>query len=357
MRTPEEQIAESIPEFFFIWDLKKNKIIYLTDSFDKVSTQPKQKESLEEIRGIIAEEETEKFNKAFSAIEQGEYFQDIEMRTANVFNGTKWINMKTYPVNIENGEILNVAGQFLDITDKKKRQEKIERQSEEIEDILHILAHDIRGPLGNILNIARAQKSTSDSDFDVIRNFAVLIEKIADNTLYMMENMIETVKVTSKGFRIEPTTVILQNFFDNILTSYRNSLHEKQINLKKHYPDQDVIVEIDEIKFRLVIQNLITNAIKFTPNGGTISLNLTTEDDQVVIEVQDTGIGISNKNLEQIFTKFSPVRKDGVRGEKSFGLGLSISKKIVELHKGTIEVESEVGNGTTFSLRLPGIRK
>lgn len=357
MRTPEKQIAESIPEFFFIWNLRKNKIIYLTDSFDKISTQPKQEETLEEIRGIIAVEETEKFNKAFSDLEQGKYFQDIELKTANVFNGTKWINMKTYPVNIENGEIVNVAGQFIDITDKKQRQERIERQSEEIEDILHILAHDIRGPLGNILNIARAQKFTSDSDIDAIRNYAVLIEKIADNTLYMMENMIETVKITSKGFRIEPSTVHLQNFFDNILSSYRNSLHEKQINLKTNYPDQDVTAEIDEIKFRLVIQNLITNAIKFTPNNGSIRLNLHTEDDHVVIEVQDTGVGISKENLNEIFTKFSPVRKDGVRGEKSFGLGLSISKKIVELHGGKIDVHSEPGKGATFTIRLPGIRK
>ncbi len=353
MNSLEKQITETIPEFFFIWDLNNNKIVHLTDTFDKISRNPKKKENLEEIKGIIADEEKEKFDQAFHKIKQGNYFQDLELKTSNVFNSTKWINMKTYPVKVNEGSVTNVAGQFLDITEKKQRQEKIKKQSEDIEDILHILAHDIRGPLGNILNIARAQKGRDSDEMELIRNFSVLIEKIAGNTIEMMESMIETLKVTSGGFAIEPATVNLQSFVNNMLLSYSNSLKEKEVTLDTDYPDEDITLEIDELKFKLVIQNLITNAIKFTPNSGRIIIRIFFDQDFVVIEVADTGIGISPDNIDKVFEKFSPVRKDGVRGEKSFGLGLSISKKIVELHNGTIIVESELGEGTTFTIRLP----
>lgn len=354
MKSHDKQIAETIPEFFFIWDLNKNKIIHITNSFDLVSINPKKKESLEDVRQIIARDELERFDKAFEEIDKGNYYQDLEFKTANVFNGKKWVNMKTFPVKIDRGDIENVAGQFIDITDKKQRQEKMERQSEEIEDILHILAHDVRGPLGNILNIARAQKVRSAEELDVITNFSALIEKIADNTLYMMESMVETIKVTSRGFEIEPTLVELKSFLNGVLTPYESSLNEKQISLDTHFPENDIHLNIDEIKFRLVMQNLLTNAIKFTLDGGHVKIELFEDKEQVIIKVADTGIGIAKENQKRIFNKFSPVRKDGVRGEKSFGLGLSISKKIVELHGGTIKVESEVDKGTTFTIKLPG---
>ena len=353
MSSPEKQITENIPEFFFIWDLTRNEIIHLTDTFDEISRNPKEKETLEKIKGIIADDEKEKFNQAFLNIKEGDYFQDLEFKTSNVFNGTKWINMKTYPVKVNEGSVMNVAGQFLDITEKKQRQEKIKKQSEDIEDILHILVHDIRGPLGNIQNIARAQKGRNSDEMELVRSFSALIEKIAGSTLHMMESMIETLKVTSGGFIIEPKTVNLQSFFNNVLSSFSNSLKEKQVTLETEYPDDDITLEIDEVKFRLVIQNLVTNAIKFTPNKGKINIRMFSDQDYVVIEITDTGIGISQENIEKIFEKFSPVRRDGLRGEKSFGLGLSITKKIVELHNGTINVESQIRKGTKFTIQLP----
>ena len=118
-------------------------------------------------------------------------------------------------------------------------------------------------------------------------------------------------------------------------------------------PQESLIVPLDTVKFKLVIQNLLSNAIKFTEEGGNINVSLKDHNGQVVVDFEDDGIGIHGNKLGKLFEKFSDARRKGLHGEKSTGLGLSITKKIVDLHGGRIEVQSEEGEGTRFMVYLP----
>jgi two-component system sensor histidine kinase VicK len=102
-----------------------------------------------------------------------------------------------------------------------------------------------------------------------------------------------------------------------------------------------------------VINNLISNSLKFTPDGGTISINLEERGEVVRISVSDTGIGIPEEYRESLFDKFSKARRPGLRGEASVGLGMSIIKTIVEWHQGKIWFDTEVNRGTTFCIEIP----
>ena len=119
-------------------------------------------------------------------------------------------------------------------------------------------------------------------------------------------------------------------------------------------PDSDKIyLELDDFKFMQVINNLISNAIKFTPDGGEITVALEEKEDRVLIRVADTGIGIPEKFHATLFDKFTRARRTGIKGEPSVGLGMSIIKTIVEWHQGKIWFESRENKGTTFFIEVP----
>lgn len=129
---------------------------------------------------------------------------------------------------------------------------------------------------------------------------------------------------------------------------------EKQINLKFDFriSAEPVFVEIDEAKFLQAISNLISNAIKFTPDGGTITITLEKQQTTALITIADTGIGIPQRFHAGLFDKFNNARRTGLKGEPSVGLGMSIIKTIVEWHEGKIWFESEVNKGSKFFIEI-----
>jgi signal transduction histidine kinase len=109
----------------------------------------------------------------------------------------------------------------------------------------------------------------------------------------------------------------------------------------------------DERKFKQILLNLLSNAIKFTPEGGRVGVKAARRDGTVEISVSDTGVGISPKDQEMIFEEFRQVRGDATRASEGTGLGLTLTRKFVELHGGGIRVDSDVGKGSTFTFTLP----
>src|SRR5690606_25077599 len=130
--------------------------------------------------------------------------------------------------------------------------------------------------------------------------------------------------------------------------------HAEQKNIEIQVDaDKELTFEADEEKIKQILLNLLTNAISYTPEKGTVSLNVKDNEDSVCLQVKDTGIGISKEALPRIFERFYRVDKDRSRDTGGTGLGLAIVKHIVEVHQGEITVESELGKGTTFSVLVP----
>jgi signal transduction histidine kinase len=128
----------------------------------------------------------------------------------------------------------------------------------------------------------------------------------------------------------------------------------KGISLHLECPDTPLYATVDAPKITQVINNLLSNAIKFTPSGGHVTVRLQPlPDGTVELQVEDTGIGIPAEHIPHLFEKFGPHQRAGTAGEKGTGLGMSIIKHFVELHGGTIAVESTPGVGTRFTIRLP----
>jgi two-component system, OmpR family, sensor histidine kinase VicK len=146
----------------------------------------------------------------------------------------------------------------------------------------------------------------------------------------------------------------LNEFLQEVAHGWRH-MSDFKSHLQLNLPKQPVYAQLNAEKFQRVIDNLISNAAKFSKEGDTITINLRSTAQQVKVEVQDQGVGIPAALLPQVFDRFSKAGRKGLKGEQSTGLGLSISKQIVEKHQGHIKVQSQEGKGTTFVITLPAV--
>lgn len=353
MKKYPEQITDNIPEFFFVWSINTKKIIYLSENNYINNSHLNQNSTWENVRNLIAQEGRMAFDKMFSEINKGNFHQDIDFATINKVK-SNYINIKTYPIR-DNGKITKVAGHVLDITKRIEKEKKLEGESRKMEDIMHILAHDLRGPLSNIINLAQMQQDMDD--LEEIKSFSQVIVRLGNENNRLIASMIELIELESEEFEINASECKLQDYLNSIVSPYFNEFRERNIELKTDFPSTETNVVIDLVKFRLVIQNLLSNAIKFTNSGGEVLIKVLHSEDWVHIVLEDDGIGIPEDKIAKLFQKFSPARRKGLNGEKSTGLGLSITKKIVELHGGSIEVSSIVDDGTQFKISLPNKNK
>jgi signal transduction histidine kinase len=171
--------------------------------------------------------------------------------------------------------------------------------------------------------------------------------------LSLINDILDLSKVEAGRMELDVTQFDLPMAIDNALILIRERATRHGIKVE-HYIDERVGEIVgDERKFKQILLNLLSNAVKFTPEGGSISVSAALAEDAVEVTVSDTGIGIAPENQQAIFEEFRQVGTDAAKKREGTGLGLTLTKKFVELHGGTIRVESAVGKGSTFTFTLP----
>lgn len=214
--------------------------------------------------------------------------------------------------------------------------------------ILRVVAHDLRNPLSGI---AAVSKTILEDEDMPNKKMLQMIEQTSNNTLSLINELLQN--HTTANVHLEKTATNINALIQNAYSLLKHKADDKQQNLKINLPEQGLMLLVDAPKIERVISNLIGNAIKFTPIEGTIHISASTSNETFVVSVKDNGLGIDKANQQSIFEPFNNARRSGTAGEKSFGLGLSVCKEIVEAHQGTIWVESEVGKGSVFYISLP----
>lgn len=237
--------------------------------------------------------------------------------------------------------------------------EQIENQRMRLEQLnqtklqlFSLVAHDLRSPVGvlsGFLDFMREEDTTVE---DVTRLVPAMADQI-QTTLQLMDNLLQWSNSQMNGLQLSPTTIDLQALLEENARLFNSPLAKKNITLSIEDFDSVKIVA-DRDMLLLVLRNLIANAIKFTPENGQIWIKTSSDDkDHVVVTVQDTGVGISAKNLKKLFRSNQPLTTPGTSNEKGTGLGLLLCKQFIEKHNGNIWVESEIGKGSKFCFTLP----
>ncbi|MCB0489415.1 MAG: tetratricopeptide repeat protein [Cyclobacteriaceae bacterium] len=240
-----------------------------------------------------------------------------------------------------------------------ERNAKIEEQNRELNalnetknQLLSIIGHDMRGPINNIKTILEIIKDGRLSQSDQERVFKDL-HKTISSVSDTMNNMLSWASSQLKGLQINPGTVKLASVVNEKVEFFTPSATDKGITIV-HESDEDVFVFADVNHLKTVLRNLISNSIKFTKRNGKVTISYRTlESDEVEIKVTDTGVGISEDQLKNIFLFTGRSQSIGTNNERGTGIGLMLSKEFIESNKGKISVSSKVGVGTEFIIVLP----
>ena len=244
------------------------------------------------------------------------------------------------------------AGQHLQYRLIKEKNVEIEKASAFKNDVLGMVAHDLRNPIGAIESIA--QLIEMDELDDDMKENTSMIKASCHKALTIINDLLEVARNDNSNEMAE-NLVNINDFLQGIVQVWKHvSSFTNKLVLTA--PGQPVHALIDQEKFHRVIDNLISNAAKFSKEGDEIELSLTEKETYVQIGITDHGMGIPPELIPHIFDRFSKAGRKGLKGEKSTGLGLSISRQIVEKHHGRIDVESTEGKGTTFTIRLPRLK-
>lgn len=215
-------------------------------------------------------------------------------------------------------------------------------------------AHDLRNPVTLVIGFASTlARQAEDRLLDSDRKMLATIVEAGERMSALIDDLLDFVATEAGTISLDLRTVDLLSLVDAVLERHAAAAAAKQITVKRQSTLDRPQVRVDERRIGQVLENLVSNAVKFSPPGSTVTIAVSKEERRALIEVRDDGPGIPEEELPDIFKAFHRASNRPTAGEGSTGLGLSIAKNIIEAHGGTIAVASVVGGGTTFRCRLP----
>lgn len=284
---------------------------------------------------------------------------DHELRVKRNSGEIRWHRMISKPRKLNNGDIL-FDGLEHDITSQKEYELQLQKYSQELEKLnqdkdkfISILAHDMRNPFNSLIGFSDLlAENIRDFDLDEIESYVKKINNAALKNYSILEDVLEWSLASSDSKTYNPSDFQIQEVCQYVIEEENNQALKKNIQLLcKISPKLSVYA--DEKMMRTVLRNLISNAIKFTPRKGSITLGAKEKDKEILISVADTGIGIKKEALSKLFHIGENRSTPGTENEQGTGLGLQICKEFVAKMGGKIWAESEKGKGSVFYFTVP----
>lgn len=276
-----------------------------------------------------------------------------------VKGGEKWLHISSMPQQVENGEVL-WHGLIVDITKRMHDEAEIKLKNEELQNLnatkdkfFSIIAHDLKSPFNSIVGFSGLLvELVQENNFDGIREYTKIVHESASQAMDLLMNLLEWSRSQTGRMTFKPVVSDMSSLINNATELFGDSARLKSITIRTELPT-DSMVLVDQIMMGTVLRNLISNAIKFTRPGGQILVSAEQREGEWLVSVSDNGIGIKKDDVKKLFRLEENYTTLGTNNEKGTGLGLILCKEFVEKHGGKIWVESEEGNGSTFSFTIP----
>ena len=243
---------------------------------------------------------------------------------------------------------------FIGLYQKQYEIEKVNKQlaqsNQRMEEFVGIVAHDLRSPLGSIFSASDILLKGGLPE-DVVKEFLTAMYDTAKRSMVMVNDLLELAALGTGKIHLNYTTFNMAELVESLIKENEYKSSAKSVSIV-HDLDSSLCVNADVARLSQVISNLLTNAIKFSEKGTDVHLHLKKEADEVLLQVVDSGIGIPKSMIAELFNKEGRCSRYGTDGEKGTGFGLPLSQEIMRLHESKIDVESEEGKGSMFSIRL-----
>ncbi len=247
-----------------------------------------------------------------------------------------------------------------DITERTRLERETREQAAALADLhrrkdefLAMLSHELRNPLSPILNAVHLLRLQKVENL-IQKEARGIIERQVGQLSRLVDDLLEVSRISTGRVRLHQEQLDMRIIVDRAVESIRPLIDRRRHELIVSSPDDPIWIQADPTRMEQVVVNILNNAAKYTDEGGTIRLNIHQEGHEMVLRVRDTGVGIASELLPHVFDLFTQARRSLDRAEGGLGIGLSLVKHLVEMHRGKVEAHSEgIGRGSEFTVRLP----
>lgn len=250
------------------------------------------------------------------------------------------------PIRDQAGKLTGVVAVLRDITEKRK----LERMRR---DFVANVSHELKTPVTAIKGFTETLLDGALNDEKASREFVEIIDNEAERLKRLIQDLLDLSRIEAKQVKLRRLPVDISSIVGDTVLKLRGQAESLNVALSVNFPEVPVMAEADRDLIEQVLVNLVDNALKYTPAGGRVDIEVAEKGKDVVIWVRDTGIGIPPEDIDRVFERFYRVDKARSRAQGGTGLGLSIVKHIVEIHGGTVGVNSKPGKGSEFFFTLP----
>lgn len=269
-----------------------------------------------------------------------------------------WASGLLVALRDEKGDLLGYGKILRNRTDLREQLDSLRNQVEALiksdqqkNIFLATLSHELRNPLAPLSNAVQLLRMTA-MDVANLQYPIKLIERQVEFIRRLVDDLLDVTRISTGKVRLNKRLVVLNEIIERAVEATRSLIEERDHRLQLFLPSAPIRLQADPDRLHQVFVNLITNAAKFTPEHGEVLVKGTTEGDEAVVQVEDTGVGIPHDMLPRIFELFTQMEVDLSRG--GLGIGLALVKELITLHGGSVQVRSEgTGKGSEFTVRLP----
>lgn len=264
-----------------------------------------------------------------------------------------------YAFRIGEADSLKVAMIFSNVTERVNSENALRDAAEAMvqldrrkDEFLAMLGHELRNPLAPISNAVQLLRLQS-SETGVQANARVIIERQLGQLTRLVDDLLEVSRINTGKIQLREERVLLNDVVERALEAVQPLVQQNRHTLNAELSTTDIVVFADAARLEQIFVNLLTNAAKYTNDGGHISLTVEQDGTAAVVHVRDSGVGIAPELLPHIFDVFTQAQRSLDRSQGGLGIGLSLVKRLVELHGGSVTVSSTIGEGSEFAVRLP----
>jgi PAS domain S-box-containing protein len=270
------------------------------------------------------------------------------------------VSLTISPVRDESGRVVGASKIARDITDRKEAEERIyglmaqlKEADDRKDEFLAVLAHELRNPLAPLSNLLEIMRR-GDGGPELLDRARSVLERQLGLVVRLVDDLLDVSRITRGKLELRKEQVELASVVRQSVETCRPLAERARHELTVSLPPEPVYLDADPARLAQVFGNLLTNACKYTPPGGRISLTAERQENDVLVKVKDTGAGIPPDKLASVFDMFTQLDRSLERSQAGLGIGLTLVKRLVEMHGGTVEAHSEgQGRGSEFVVRLP----
>lgn len=340
-------------EVFFIYDVDQSRFHYVNESF-QVITKRETKELLnhpKHLLKIIHKEELGYIKQSFKFLLKRTTKSMLDFRICRPDKSERWIRLKVYPV-LKGDKVEYLTGFAEDDSARKASIFNMQKVNGWKDSNLEILSHDLRGPIGTVQMLSSIIGKNMPENKEV-QKLTNMISEISKRNIVLIQNLLSREAIDTADVEISKERLDVVWEVHQAMDIYIESQKDLNKHIRFTHSHDQIYAELESMKFLQIVNNLVSNAIKFTQDDGCIEVHIEKLEKTFLITVVDNGIGIPRKLHPILFNKYTQAGRTGVEGEESVGLGMWIVKTLTGAHNGKVWFENEPKKGSKFYVEIP----